>query len=74
MTNLKLSYLASVHSCYSLVTVHVTGYHISLANQTKILGVTLNKNLSIYNHVIACHQQIRSLPYPCFTPYSSLHI
>ena len=53
------------HSHSSLVTVNVAGSHIPLADHIKILGVTLDKNLSMNNHVnTVCksiHYHIRAL-------------
>ena len=40
-----------VHSCSSLATVNVAGSQIPLADHIKILGVTLDRNLSMNNHV-----------------------
>jgi len=56
------------HSYSNLATVNVTGDLITLADQLKILGVTLDKNLSMNNHVNECHLQICSLSYPCPMP------
>ena len=53
------------HSYSSLATVNVAGSQIPLADHIKILGVTLDKNLSMNNHVSAVcksiHYHIRAL-------------
>ena len=53
------------HSYSSLATVNVASSQLPLANHIKILGVTLDKNLSMNNHVnAACksiHYHIRAL-------------
>jgi len=53
------------HSYSSLATVNVAGSQIPLADRIKILGVTLDKNLSMNNHVNAIcksiHYHIRAL-------------
>ena len=53
------------HSYSSLATVNVAGSQIPLAGHTKILGVTLDNNLSMNNHVNAVcksiHYHIRAL-------------
>jgi len=53
------------HSYSSLATVNIAGSQIPLAGHTKILGVTLDKNLSMNNHVSAVcksvHYHIRAL-------------
>ena len=53
------------HSYSSLATVNVVGSQIPLADHIKILGVTLDKNLSMNNHVsVICksvHYHIRAL-------------
>jgi len=53
------------HSYSSLATVNVASSHIPLADHTKIIGVTLDKNFSMNNHVIAIcksvHCHIRAL-------------
>jgi len=41
------------HSYSNLATVNVAGCQIPLVDITKILGVTLDKNLSINSHVNA---------------------
>jgi len=62
-----------INSFSNLVTINVAGCRVPLADQIKILGVTLDTNLSVDNHVNCC-QQIYSLQYPSFTAYPSLHI
>ena len=53
------------HSYSSLATVNVAGSQIPLADHIKILGVTLDKNLSMNNHVStvckSIHYHIRAL-------------
>ena len=53
------------HSYSSLATVNVAGSQIPLADRIKIPGVTLDKNLSMNNHVnVVCksvHYRVRSL-------------
>jgi len=53
------------HSYSSLATVNVAGSQIPLADHIKLLGVTLNKNLSMNNHANAVcksiHNHIRAL-------------
>jgi len=55
----------SAHSYSNLATVSVAGSQIPLADHIKILGVTLDKNLSMNNHVSAVcksvHYHIRLL-------------
>ena len=46
------------HSYFSLATVNVAGSQIPLADHIKIPGVTLNKNLSMNNHVNAVCKSI----------------
>jgi len=57
------------HSYSSLATVNVTGSQIPLADHIKILGVTLDKNLSMNNHVNAIcksvHYHICALHHIC---------
>ena len=57
------------HSYFSLATVNVAGSQIRLADHIKILGVTLNKNLSMNNHVNAVcksiHYHIHTLRHIC---------
>jgi len=57
------------HSYFHLTTVNVAGFEIPLADQINILGVTLDKNLSIDNHVNAVsksvHYHIRALLHIC---------
>ena len=43
------------HGYSSLATINVAGSHIPLADHIKILGVTLDKNLSVNNHVKNCY-------------------
>ena len=47
------------HSYSSLATVNVAGSQIPLADHIKILGVTLDKDLSMNNHVSAVCKSIR---------------
>jgi len=46
------------HSYSSLATVNVAGSQIPLADHIKIIGVTLDKNLPMNNHVNAVYKSI----------------
>ena len=46
------------HGYSSLATVNVAGSQIHLADHINILGVTLDKNLSVNNHVNAVYKSI----------------
>ena len=61
------------HSYSSLDTVNVAGSQIPSADHIKILGVTLDKNLSMNNHVNAVCK-FCSLSYPRATPHPFLYI
>jgi len=49
----KSEAILRAHSHSNLATVNVAGCQIPLADHIKILGVTLDKNLSMNNHVTA---------------------
>ena len=56
------------HSWSNLATVNVAGCQIPLADHIKILGVTLDKNLSMNNHVYAVCKSVHYLmprPFLC---------
>jgi len=47
------------HSYSNLATVNVAGSRIPLANHIKIIGIILDKNLSMYDHVNAVCKSVR---------------
>jgi len=72
-THLFMFYtLHCVYSYSSLATVNVAGSQIPLADHIKILGITLDKNLSMNNHVNAVCKSIHYLTGPILSVFPAL--